>query len=441
MKDKIVDIEGKKFLMNFSDNSFLEVADYNEPKINTLTPFSYIDTGETSERYFGDINYSKENKKWGCINGRNEVVIPCIYDNIDIGDNIFTGVKGLKRFDFDAEGVPIYKYRINGIEKTTRFIGWQYVERFDDKPISIGAKNGKIGIVKIDGSPFLPPEYDSICIDWSKKCITTEKAGVTTQILYFEQKKCWSPIPSEFSFYKEQLDLYILKRNGLFAGMDKAGNFVIAPSFSSLEIFRNVIIGTYNGKKGALSRTETITSSFYAPILPFVYDDIKIRTACGTLSHLIIVKNGLQGIFCIEDKEIILEPRINEEYYLYTDTIGENAIGFSTKQGEYGFMDFNGYILFTINRFLVFEGKKIDGCKIPVFFHFGGFKNGVVIVGRGDYTEKYDKSGHLLETKWTRCSYGDNDIDYATETWDAMTDGMYGDMPDGFDDDYSFLGH
>ena len=56
MKNKIVDIEGKKFLMNFSDNSFLEVADYNEPIINTLTPFSYIDTGEISERFLGDIN-------------------------------------------------------------------------------------------------------------------------------------------------------------------------------------------------------------------------------------------------------------------------------------------------------------------------------------------------------------------------------------------------
>ena len=446
MKDKIVDIEGKKFLMNFSDNSFLEIVDYNEPKINTLTPFSYIDTEETKS-YFGDINYGKEKKKWGCINERNEVVIPCVYDNIDVCNNTFTGIKGLKRFDFDAEGVPIYKYRINGIEKTTRFIGWQYVERFDDKPISIGAKNGKIGIVKIDGSPFLPPEYDSICIDWSKKCITTEKAGVTTQILYFEQKKCWSPIPSEFSFYKEQLDLYILKRNDLFAGMDKAGNFVIAPSFSSLEIFRNVIIGTFNGKKGALSRTETITSSFYAPILPFVYDDIKTitawdkLTAWGTLSYLIIVKNSLQGVFYIKDKKILFEPKINEEYDLYTDTIGENSIGFKSKQGEYGFMDFNGNILFTINRFLVFEGRKIDRCKIPVFFHSGGFKNGVVYVGRGGYTEKYDKSCHLLETKWTRCSYGDNDIDYAAETWDAMTDGMYGDMPDGFDDDYSFLGH
>lgn len=63
------------------------------------------------------------------------------------------------------------------------------------------------------------------------------------------------------------------------------------------------------------------------------YDDIKTTTACGTLSYLIIVKNNyLQGTFCIEDKEIVLEPRINEEYYLYTDTIGENTIGFSTKQ-------------------------------------------------------------------------------------------------------------
>ena len=73
-------------------------------------------------------------------------------------------------------------------------------------------------------------------------------------------------------------------------------------------------------------------------------------------------------MFYIEDKEIVLEPRINEEYYLYTDTIGENAIGFSTKQGEYGFMDFNGYILFTINRFFVFEGKKIDRLRFLYFF-------------------------------------------------------------------------
>ena len=38
--------------------------------------------------------------------------------------------------------------------------------------------------------------------------------------------------------------------------------------------------------------------------------------------------------------------------------------------------------------------------------------------------------------------YGDyDDHDYARDTWDAMTDGMYGDMPDGFDGDYAFLGY
>ncbi len=37
-------------------------------------------------------------------------------------------------------------------------------------------------------------------------------------------------------------------------------------------------------------------------------------------------------------------------------------------------------------------------------------------------------------------SYDNDDYDYMKDSWDAMTDGMYGDMPDGFDGDYDFLG-
>lgn len=33
------------------------------------------------------------------------------------------------------------------------------------------------------------------------------------------------------------------------------------------------------------------------------------------------------------------------------------------------------------------------------------------------------------------------DTDYRRDTWDAMTDGQYGDMPDGFDGDFDFLGY
>ena len=34
-----------------------------------------------------------------------------------------------------------------------------------------------------------------------------------------------------------------------------------------------------------------------------------------------------------------------------------------------------------------------------------------------------------------------DDHDYMRDTWDAMTDGMYGEMPDDFDGEFSFLGY
>ena len=41
---------------------------------------------------------------------------------------------------------------------------------------------------------------------------------------------------------------------------------------------------------------------------------------------------------------------------------------------------------------------------------------------------------------WSDWSDREDYTDYEEETWYAMTDGMYGDMPEGFDGDYSFLG-
>ena len=53
--------------------------------------------------------------------------------------------------------------------------------------------------------------------------------------------------------------------------------------------------------------------------------------------------------------------------------------------------------------------------------------------------------GRVRSNKYFNCSeppveIGYYDDDYAGTTWDAMTDGMYGDEPDGFDGDYSFMG-
>ena len=54
--------------------------------------------------------------------------------------------------------------------------------------------------------------------------------------------------------------------------------------------------------------------------------------------------------------------------------------------------------------------------------------------------ERFEDSLWNNEDFYDHNSY-DNDYDYRRESWDAMTDGQYGDMPDGFDGDYSFLGY
>lgn len=45
-----------------------------------------------------------------------------------------------------------------------------------------------------------------------------------------------------------------------------------------------------------------------------------------------------------------------------------------------------------------------------------------------DYSS-YEPDNYYEDTNWER------------GTWYAMTDGMYGDMPEGFDGDYDFLGY
>lgn len=55
----------------------------------------------------------------------------------------------------------------------------------------------------------------------------------------------------------------------------------------------------------------------------------------------------------------------------------------------------------------------------------------------------YSEDNALQDCNNDECmddGYPDDQRDYMRDTWDAMTDGMYGDMPDGFDGDFSFLG-
>ena len=58
-----------------------------------------------------------------------------------------------------------------------------------------------------------------------------------------------------------------------------------------------------------------------------------------------------------------------------------------------------------------------------------------------EYDDDFDSDDSWEDNEWGADYLDDyEDYDYARDTWDAITDGMYGDMPDGFDGDYSFMG-
>lgn len=82
------------------------------------------------------------------------MVIPCIYDNMKVFDDVCHAEIKYKKCYFNMDGTPIFGDRINGIRKTAIFMGWEYVEDFEGKAISIGKKDGKYGILRVDGSCF-----------------------------------------------------------------------------------------------------------------------------------------------------------------------------------------------------------------------------------------------------------------------------------------------
>ena len=438
MKNRIVEIEGRFYLMEFSNNTFIEVSDYKQSKGSMLTPFACIINRQ--EYTFCNETMYQVTKKWGCVNNKNEVVIPCIYDSMEVFDDVCHAEIKYNKCYFNMDGTPVLGCRINGIKKTTIFKGWEYVEDFDGKVISIGMKDGKYGILRVDGSCFLSPEYESINIDWSKKCISTKQGDKTTQILFFKQKGCWSRIPKGYTFCRRDYNLYVLHKDNKYAAINDNYEMIVPPFFDDVKVFDNIIIASYKGQKGAVSR-EYVTKEPYCDIMvPFKYDDVKEgeKGSFGHLQHLIIIKDNKQGIYSIKDRKVILEPTIDSKHHLYTNTIGENSVAFHTEDGMYGFVDFEGNILFRIEKGLCIDGKKTS-INIPVFFRYGGFKNGIVHVDRGNFCEVYDKNGNLIEKKWTRSQSDDTPYNYEEEAWDAMTDGMYGDMPENFDGDYSFM--
>lgn len=408
----------------------MEIADYIELHDSSLLMVSLI--LDKKEYFDWGKNHVIYTKLWGCIDSMMNVVVPFIYQHMQIEFNYIRAEKDNSHY---LEGYDSYYFNMHGVpviySTKKEMPGWDWVKDSDYKRISIAQKDGKQGVVRNDGSVFVEPIYKKVEINFSNpEIIVTSDDNIRTSIVYRKDEKAWRFLPIGHRYIYFSYDLYVLvNQNDLEYAVDKQFNIVVLPYFDSIKVDSHYIVVKRNGQCGILSRNKTIFVSgirnpIYAPITKIEFDDIKILG-----NRAIVVKNALQGIINLENGDILCLPCIPIEYPILPYTLYDNAIAFKTTKQQYGYFDLDGHLLFEIK----IEDDKINESSIRAF------KNGKVYLESNKYQYVFNKDGSYERTRIVQRYWGKTYHNYDAERWDALTDGMEGDYP-GSGVDYDLLG-
>lgn len=430
MKCKIETSNGIMFLKGINGDKRLEIADYIELHDSSLLMVSLI--LDKKEYFDWGKNHVIYTKLWGCIDSMMNVVVPFIYQHMQIEFNYIRAEKDNSHY---LEGYDSYYFNMHGVpviySTKKEMPGWDWVKDSDYKRISIAQKDGKQGVVRNDGSVFVEPIYKKVEINFSNpEIIVTSDDNIRTSIVYRKDEKAWRFLPIGHRYIYFSYDLYVLvNQNDLEYAVDKQFNIVVLPYFDSIKVDSHYIVVKRNGQCGILSRNKTIFVSgirnpIYAPITKIEFDDIKILG-----NRAIVVKNALQGIINLENGDILCLPCIPIEYPILPYTLYDNAIAFKTTKQQYGYFDLDGHLLFEVK----IEDDKINESSIRAF------KNGKVYLESNKYQYVFNKDGSYESTRIVQRYWGKTYHNYDAERWDALTDGMEGDYP-GSGVDYDLLG-
>jgi len=194
-----------------------------------------------------------------------------------------------------------------------------------------------------------------------------------------------------------------------------------------------------NGKFGIISDSFTFNQN-----IEIEYDDVLFKAVVGDNCYFLAEKSGKVGAICTQNNNSIppIFDEIDEivksgvichdvlynrkgekifslENYSYLKTKFCDVFQSSESEGEFVFINLQGKII---------EYQKDE--KDENTLHVSGI-NEFFSVEDEDFVEGEDDGGWVEKDDW----------DYERDTWNAMTDGQYGEMPEGFDGDYDFTGH
>ena len=174
-----------------------------------------------------------------------------------------------------------------------------------------------------------------------------------------------------------------------------------------------------------------------------IYDEVAFKAIIEDKCFFTVSKDGKEGAICTNEHYNI--PNIFDKI----DTIVRSGVICNNilynRNGEQIF-SLDKYYYIKTRYYDVFESTEsddfvfIDSIGNIVSYELDEDDDNILHVnGTKDFDIEEEK---FIEKEEEYCyDYYDDDYDYERDTWNAMTDGQYGDMPEGFDGDYDFTGH
>ena len=293
-------------------------------------------------------------EKWGVINNKGEIVIDTTYDEMiaipDPEKAIFVCVYNVN------EQTGEYKTKVIDDKKETKFTEYDQVEaieNFDskqniwfEKNVLRVKKNGKYGLIDLDGNKVLETEYDEITsLKSVKENLIVKKAGKVGVLNCLGQVI----IPVEYSDVKLLKESYkneyiIVDENGNSGVMSTSKNVILEPKYKEIKFLNSteVYAANIDGKWNLIDKKGEVLNS--------TYDDYTFSKG-----DYVIVKQGDKYGIITTAGEVKIEPTYEELNYAF-------SIYYIAKQeGKYGVIntDNTTLISFEYENMVYWDEKEI----------------------------------------------------------------------------------
>lgn len=422
--------------------------------------------------------------KYGVIDHENNVILPCIYDEpFDARGDYFRLVinnpnkDGLpQKFCFYAneDGCPVCFYK----GEKTLCVNVDAINDVTEDGLVIFLKGNKIGLYDIFNKELLlAPQYESIeyvnpilyCkINDSMFSFMVNRVQDTIVLreIRFEFKALYVLTHLNIIVVKDKNERFGFRDSKTFDEImpcdyirlehEEGRQFIITNNISDkITINEDIVNGNdeiplkvtkKNEKQGIITLGQEIIE-----ILPCIYDKVVIQKYPDNLFDWMhgtdkkelwyVCKNDLWGVVSIQERCLIIPTIIPNDIFEHRTSNSQTLIKYGyivCKEHRWG--NTPTTYIYNINSKLkihINENEEIKELTQDYFYTKCNHK-----------TRKYDYYGNLIEEKscdeYVGIKKYENPYALRSErqrdTWDAMTDGQYDDLPEGFDDDYSFLG-